>query len=201
MAPSFESPSPIGDAQKSLSQERGHCVAGPAGAVVMNGADGRRARAGVLSRALPHPNVLGGHPEHGREGHPPSHQRPRRRVPRQTKRATSRGIPGAAQSSLDVFALTPEVPDILKSETARLPPKRRIYRVLLISSRLCPRPLVVRGPSTRQLIVNELCDSMVLRNNPPKWWITLLKKLRPAANYEQLLRASDICPKIGQQHK
>jgi hypothetical protein len=36
-------------------------------ALVMNGDGGGRTRAGVLPRALPHPNVLGGQPEHGRE--------------------------------------------------------------------------------------------------------------------------------------
>ena len=104
----------------------------------------------------------------------------------------------AAQSSLDVFTLIPETPDILKEETARPPPKRHIYRVWLISSGLCLHPLIVRSPSTRQLIVNELCNSMALRNNPPKWWITLLKKLMPTANYERLLRLLDICLKIRQ---
>src|SRR5271167_3620041 len=97
----------------------------------------------------------------------------------------------AAQSSLDVFALIPEMPDILKEETARPPPKRHIYRVWLISSGLCLHP-------TRQLIVNELCNCMALRNKPPKWWITLLKKLMPTANYERLLRLLDICLKIRQ---
>ena len=114
------------------------------------------------------------------------------------KPATSRGIPGAARSSLDVFALTSEMPDILKGETARLPPKRHIPRVWLISRDLCLRPLIVLSPSIRQLIVNKLCNCMVLRNNPPKWWITLLKKLRSAANYDRLLRFLDICSKIRQ---
>src|SRR6516162_2664032 len=101
------------------------------------------------------------------------------------------GDPDAAQSSLDVF----EMPDILKGETARLPLKRHIYKIWLILSGLCSRPLIVRSPSTRQLIVNELYNCMALRNNPPKWWITLLEKLMSASNYERLLRFLDICPK------
>ena len=72
------------------------------------------------------------------------------------KPATSRGIPGAARSSLDVFALASEMPDILKGETARLPPKRHIHRVWLISRDLCLRPLIVLSPSIRQLIVNKV---------------------------------------------
>jgi len=114
------------------------------------------------------------------------------------KPATSRGIPGAARSSLDVFALTSEMPDILKGETVRLPPKRHIHRVWFISSDLCLCPLIGLSPSIRQLIVNKLCNYMVLGNNPPKWWITLLKKLRSAANYDRLLRFLDICAKIRQ---
>jgi hypothetical protein len=52
------------------------------------------------------------------------------------------------------------MPDILKGETARLPLKRHIYKIWLILSGLCSRPLIVRSPSTRQLIVNELCNCM-----------------------------------------
>ena len=119
-------------------------------------------------------------------------------VGRASQTATSRGIPGAARSSLNVFALTSEMPDILKGETARLPPKTNIHRVWLISRDLCLRPLIVLSPSIRQLIVNKLCNYMVLRNNPPKWWITLLKKLRSAANYDRLFRFLYICSKIRQ---
>ena len=194
------SPSPIGDAQKTLSQERGHCVAGPAGALVMNG-DGRETGKGrrTTPRSPPHPECPRRTSRARPRGPPALAPTPSTAGPPPSQAGHSLGIPGAAQSSLDVFALTPQVPDILKSEKARLSPKTRIYRVWLISSRLCSRPLVVRSPSTRQLIVNELCDCMVLRNNPPKWWITLLKKLRPAANYERLLRVLDICRKI--RHK
>ena len=49
-----------------------------------------------------------------------------------------------------------------------------------------------------QLIVNELRDCIVLRNNPPKWWITLLKRLRSAANYERIPRVLNICLKTRQ---
>jgi hypothetical protein len=59
------------------------------------------------------------------------------------------------------FALTPEMPDILRGR--RLDPsKKHIYRVWLISSGLCLHPLIVRSPSTRQLIVNELCNCLAL---------------------------------------
>ena len=119
-------------------------------------------------------------------------------VGRASQTATSRGIPGAARSSLDVFALTSEMPDILKGETARLPPKTHIHRVWRISRDLCLRPLIVLSPSIRQLIVNKLCNYMVLRNNPPKWWIPLLKKLRSAANYDRLFRFLYICSEIRQ---
>jgi hypothetical protein len=114
------------------------------------------------------------------------------------KPATSRGIPGAARSSLDVFALTSEMPDILKGGRLDCIQKGHIHRVWLISSDLCLCPLIVLSPSIRQLIVNKLCNCVVLRNNPPKWWITLLKKLRSAANYDRLLRFLDICAKIRQ---
>jgi hypothetical protein len=114
------------------------------------------------------------------------------------KPATSRGIPGAARSSLDVFALTSEMPDILKGGRLDCIQKGHIHRVWLISSDLCLCPLIVLSPSIRQLIVNKLCNCVVLRNNPLKWWITLLKKLRSAANYDRLLRFLDICAKIRQ---
>jgi len=92
------------------------------------------------------------------------------------------------------------MPNILKEETARRPPKRQIYVVWLISTRLGLYPLIVRSPSTRQLIVNKLCNCRALRNNPRKWWITLLRKLKSAANYERLLRFFNICLKSRQKY-
>ena len=71
------------------------------------------------------------------------------------KPATSRGIPGAARSSLDVFALTTEMPDILKGETARLPLKRHIHGIWFISRGLRLRHLIVLSPSFKPAPLRE----------------------------------------------
>jgi hypothetical protein len=51
------------------------------------------------------------------------------------------------------------MPNILKGGDGSIASKKAdLYRIWPISSGVCLRPLIVRSPSARQLIVNQLCN-------------------------------------------